>query len=101
MVVNANQRRLWYLAIGSLRTILIEHVEPDEFGARSWFLAHVSIFLPMLVPWQAAQKLSNLRFHFDRSSTAVICRKNSFGATCHEPGLFIGNNEGFGIGEIG
>jgi hypothetical protein len=79
IVVNASERKLWYLAIGSLRTILVEHVEPDEFGARSRFLAHVSIFLPTLVSWQAAQKLSNLRFQFDRSSTAVIFRKNSLG----------------------
>jgi hypothetical protein len=54
-VVSASQRRLWYLAIGSLRTVLVEHVEPDEFGA-SRFLVHVSIFLPTLVSWQAAQK---------------------------------------------
>jgi hypothetical protein len=76
MVVNASQRGLWYPAIGSLRTLLVEHVEPDDFVARSRFLSHVSIFLPTLVSWQAAQKLRNLRFP-------------------------IGNNEGFGTGEIG
>jgi len=42
-VVSVSQRRLWYLAIGSLRTMLVEHVEPDEFSARSRFLAHGSI----------------------------------------------------------
>src|SRR6516164_7291167 len=57
MVVNARQRRLGYLAIGSLRTILVEHVEPDEFSARSRFLAHVSIF-SHVCPWQAAARQS-------------------------------------------
>ena len=103
MVVNARQRKLWHLAIGSLRTILVEHVEPDEFSARSRFLAHVSNFPSYICFLAAAEKQSNLRFQFDGSSIAIIFRENSFDrrvcsdATSVELGLFIGNNEAFGI----
>jgi hypothetical protein len=58
-------------------------------------------------PWQAAERQSKLRFHFARCSTAVIFRKTLIRPHAAvsdrmpsglEPGLFIGNNEAFGIG---
>jgi hypothetical protein len=107
MVVNASQRRLWYLAIGSLRTILVEHVEPDEFGARSRFLAHVSNF-PSYACFLAGRSKAEqppipIRPLFDcrHLEEKLIRPRAPDCATDHEPGLFIGNNVGFGIGEIG